>query len=140
MLRFAARVAIVSASQQKGSPSMKGISFALFLLVSLFAGTASAAAMFTQCPPVGVNTGCQFLITVNPGGGFTVQGDPNAPNNGPYDGVEDTLIGVVNNTGGPLSSIALSSNTDIFGFDGDGPCTVTPNPGNCSSDPSGYGG
>lgn len=118
-------------------------SVALVLVAAAFSTAASAVPgpLFPQCPAVGANTGCQLLITINPGGGFTVAADPNAPNNGPYDGVEDTLVGVVNNSGVPVSSLAISSNTDIFGFDGDGPCTVTPNPGNCnSSDPNGYGG
>ena len=38
-----------------------------------------------------------------------------------YDGVEDALIGVVNNSGQSLSSFVLSnSGVDIYGFDGDG--------------------
>ncbi len=52
----------------------------------------------------------------------------------------DVLVGVVNNSGGPVSSITLSSSTDIFGFDDDGACTQSPGPSNCSADSSGYGG
>jgi hypothetical protein len=40
---------------------------------------------------------------------------------GPYDGIEDTLVGVQNLSGGTVKSITLSSKTlAIFGFDGDG--------------------
>ncbi len=32
----------------------------------MFAGisTLSAGPLFTQCPPTGVNTGCEFLVTI----------------------------------------------------------------------------
>ena len=90
-------------------------------------------------PPVGVNTGCQFLITINASGLPTVAMDPNPPNNGPYDGSDDTLVGVQNNSTQTVTSLPLSSSTDIFNFDGDGPCTQTPGPASCGIDPSGYG-
>ena len=116
-------------------------SVALVLVGAAFSTAALAVPLFPQCPADGVNTGCAILITINPGGSFTVAADPNAPNNGPYDGLEDTMVGVVNNSGAPVNSLALASNIDIFNFDGDGPCTVTPNPGNCNvNDPNGYGG
>ena len=112
----------------------------LAVSMALVASTASAVPLFPQCPATGVNTGCQFLITINPGGVLSVTEDTTAPNNGPYDASEDTLVGVVNNSGAPVTSFSLNSTTDIFGFDADGPCTQVPGPVNCSSDPSGYGG
>ncbi|WP_332026998.1 IPTL-CTERM sorting domain-containing protein [Rudaea sp.] len=113
----------------------------LVVSMALVASTASAVPLFPQCPPTGVNTGCQFLITINPGGSLSVAQDTNAPNNGPYDGIEDTLVGVVNNSGAPASSFTLTSTVDIFGFDLDGPCiALAPFATGCSSDPSGYGG
>jgi hypothetical protein len=117
---------------------------ALVLMVGT--GVIASAAAITQCPPVGLDTaGCGILITITSASGgnataFTVVAASN-PTQGPYDGSEDTLVGVQNNSGVTVNSLALSSSTDIFGFDGDGPCTVSPNPGNCNgSDPSGYGG
>ncbi|MBZ5583605.1 MAG: PEP-CTERM sorting domain-containing protein [Acidobacteriia bacterium] len=115
---------------------------------ALLLGVASlqAAALFPQCPPVGNNTGCQFLITIGANNAVTVAADPNPPNNGPYDGVEDTLVGVLNASTGVVASLPLSSTTDIFGFDGDGPCTQSPKPASCpasglfSPDTSGYAG
>ena len=74
------------------------------------------------------------------------QVDPAAPPNG-YDGVEDTLIGVQNNSGRPISSINLASTTaSIFGFDQDGICdpsswpapTTTNTPPGCPG-PQGFG-
>jgi hypothetical protein len=42
---------------------------------------------------------------------------------GPYDGADDTLIGVMNDSTQTLGALALTSSTDLFGFDGDGLCT-----------------
>ncbi len=115
----------------------------LFVSMAFVANTASAVPtppLFPQCPATGVNTGCQFLITIGPGGSLSVAEDPSAPNNGPYDSLEDTLVGVINNSGGPITSFNLNSTVSIFGFDSDGPCTQSPGPTNCSSDASGYGG
>ena len=78
--------------------------------------------MFTQCPPVDVNNGCQFLITIN-SGTETVTQDPNE---GPYEGADDSLIGVQNNSSSPVSALPLSvPGSELFGFDEDGIC----NPG-----------
>jgi hypothetical protein len=67
------------------------------------------------------NEGCNVLITENSNGSFTTT-NPNT--NGFYDtGGDDNLVGVVNNTSHSISSLTLSNpSSDIFGFDGDGPC------------------
>jgi hypothetical protein len=113
----------------------------------LFGSCLASAATLTQCPPTGLNTGgCRLLVTITGASGgaataFTVTTTTNSPDNQPYDGADDTLIGVLNSSGTSVSSLALSSTTDIFGFDGDGPCTVTPGPTTCNpADTSGYGG
>ena len=80
----------------------------------------STPPLFTECPAVGHNTGCAVLITLNANGTATFQTDSNQ---GPFDGSDDTLVGVVNNTGVPIPSINLTSTNDIFNFDGDGICT-----------------
>jgi len=67
------------------------------------------------CPAIGYAATCNLTITF--GSGLSVStalGDPNA-----YDGVEDQLVGIVNNSGQTLTSITLTG-FDIFGFDGDG--------------------
>lgn len=69
-----------------------------------------------NCPAIGQSPSCSVLITVNPDGSLTFQVDPQVP---PFDGVEDELVGVVNNSGASVYGIALSG-SDIFGFDGDG--------------------
>ena len=47
---------------------------------------------------------------------------------GPYDTIEDTLVGVVNNSQVPISSMALTSPAGLpaFAFDGDGICGLSP--------------
>jgi hypothetical protein len=74
------------------------------------------AASAGPCPALGaIAAGCNVTVTLNPGGtGTVVVNNPN-----PYDGVEDQLVGIVNNTGGPVSSITISG-TNIGGFDNDG--------------------
>jgi hypothetical protein len=121
------------------------LKWGLGLLVVLFFTTGHAsAATFTQCPAIGANTGCAVLITVAANGGISTAIDNTQ---GPYDGSEDTLIGVLNNSSTALSSLSISG-TDIFGFDGDGICTFAPFSGSgyCSAaaiagtDPQDYQG
>jgi len=110
------------------------------LLVALTSGhptgaVATPTAPFTECPAVGYNTSCSLLIDVTDSGddvlqdtGATMATDPTP---GTYDGADDTLIGILNNSSIPLSQITLSSTSaDIFDFsDGDGICE---NPNNTS--------
>ena len=56
---------------------------------------------------------------------------------GPYDGIEDTYIGVTNNSGTLVNQLNISSTAPIFGFDGDGLAAYgAPSP----YDSYGYGG
>ena len=87
---------------------------ALCLAVSSVA--LPARAQFSQCPPVGLSPSCAVLITINPNGSLSLQIDPSVP---PFDGDEDTLVGVFNNSGATVFGISLSG-PGIFGFDGDG--------------------
>src|SRR5205085_52122 len=103
------------------------------------AKAANPTPPFTQCPAIGLDTSCRILIVINPGGTLTVLQDSSQP---PYEGSEDTLVGVVNQSGATVSSISLSSSTDIFGFDGDGICAVgiSPQPAGCPFGPTEYEG
>lgn len=119
---------------------------ALMMLITamamlVFASSASASPPtppFTQCPPVGLDTSCGTLIVVNAGGSLESFNDPTQ---GPFDGVEDTMIGVQNNSSSPVSSIALEGSF-IFGFDGDGICSgaYTPGPACTWPHPTSYEG
>ena len=95
-----------------------------FLAVVLLFGAkfASAAAI---CPTtVNTNSDCGYILTI--GVGDVISGAAVAGAN-PYDGGDDALVGVVNNSGSAFTgTIALSgagNGGGIFGFDGDGICT-----------------
>ena len=80
----------------------------------------STTAPFNECPAIGQDTtGCGLLIILNSNGTATIKDSGQKP----YDGNDDSLVGVLNNTGYAISSMALSSSLDIFGFDGDGICS-----------------
>ena len=111
------------------------------MVVALLAGLAVPCSMHgaAVCPALGGATaGCDIIITVTDSGTTVTPGPSFNLNGGTYDGSDDTLVGIINNSSIALSSIDLSSTTDIFGFDGDG-ITGYGAPGN-SMDRSGYGG
>jgi hypothetical protein len=104
--------------------ALLGASSLALLIVSIAPSAASAA--FTQCPPVELDTGCQFLFTVT-NSETTVQSDASQ---GPYEGADDALIGIVNSSSKPITSLPLSAEDELFGFEFDGICTVSkPAPG-----------
>jgi hypothetical protein len=90
-----------------------------FVLLVTSSVSAQISPPFTQCPPVGADTSCAILIVVSDKA-VNVYSDLSQ---GPFDGIEDTLIGVQNNSSGTLFSLPLSSPQPIFSFDGDGLCT-----------------
>jgi RHS repeat-associated protein len=91
---------------------------------------------YTECPAVGSDTSCEFLI--NPtDSGVSVLRDQNQ---GPFDGSDDTLVGVLNSSSRTVVSLSLASNQPIFGFDGDGLCTFSNSPSGCPFGTSGYEG
>jgi PEP-CTERM motif len=118
---------------------MRSILFAGVAVGAISLGGAASAATF---PAFGTNTlGPEFLITFAANGSVSTALNPvyMGHDPGPYDGADDTYIGVINNSSSPISSIALSSSTlDIAGFDGDGIDTYGAT-GN-SHDSTGYGG
>ncbi len=97
-----------------------------------FTADVKPAPQFKQCPPVDQDFGCQYLIVVSTSG-TTILNDPNQ---GPYEGSEDALIGVVNNGSGSITSMPLSA-PGLFSFDEDGLCTpgAAPVPSGCAPQP-----
>lgn len=119
---------------------MKTLGTLLLLFATGAIGTAVAAPAFTECPAVGFAASCDVLITINADGSATVAQDASQP---PYDNVEDSLVGVLNNSSKTIGSLPLSG-TDIFGLDGDGMCTfgiaTNCSAGNGGNDPYDYTG
>jgi uncharacterized repeat protein (TIGR01451 family) len=98
----------------------------------------ATTAPFNECPAINADSGCGFLIILPANGPATIVQDTSQ---GPYDGNDDTLVGILNETGVPIPTVALSSTNDIFNFDGDGLCTFgfTGNQG-CPFGSTGYEG
>ena len=69
-------------------------------------------------PTVGYDTSCETLIDIT-GSGVTVLNDPTQ---GPFEGSDDTLVGVLNESSVEIYSLGLSSSNGIFDFDTDGVC------------------
>lgn len=86
------------------------------------AAAATAPALpFGQCPAISAAPGCEILLVVSPDGSVSVQGDPSV---GPYDGSDDTLVGIVNDSSTAVSAVTVSGpGSDLSGFDGDGICS-----------------
>ncbi len=92
------------------------------------------------CPTTSnTNTDCGFILTIGPSG-ITGAAVPGA---NPYDGSDDALLGIVNNSGSAFTgSITLSGSGNgggLFAFDGDGICDYVSAP-YCAKAPTGYEG
>lgn len=105
----------------------------LFLLVPLSRTTVVPVHAGSVCPAIGADSDCGVIITVTDSGATV-----STTGQGPYDGTEDTLIGVVNNSSQPIHALGLLSGMTVFDFDGDGIDRYGA-PGN-AQDSTGYGG
>lgn len=104
-------------------------------LLALSLSSALAAPVYSTS--VGFDTnGATELITISPTGAASVS---TISGQGPYDGSDDTYIGVLNNYSMTVSSLGLSCTDGCFGFDGDGIDTYA-NGGSNGTDTTGYGG
>jgi hypothetical protein len=97
------------------------------LLLTVSALVAMGAS---PCPTVGFTTaegdntpyltaggGCNAVVTITTGG-TTVT----ITNSNPFEGADDSLVGIINNGTTPVSTITLTG-SGISGWDGDGICT-----------------
>jgi hypothetical protein len=105
------------------------VAAAVVLSTAVNAFAKTYAPPFKQCPPVGAATSCKALIVVSDttrngrsGQTFTVQVDPAVS---PFDGIEDTLVGIQNDSRNPVAGVTVFGAGDLFGFDGDGLCAYS---------------
>lgn len=129
MISRAGKSIATSSMQRHKSGKARGrravllIAFALSIgLFALAASADAATAPFKQCPAVGAAPTCNVLVTVNGNGTATTQVDSSI---GPYDGIEDMLVGVQNDSARAVSDITVVGGggaDPLFGFDGDGLC------------------
>jgi len=99
---------------------------------------ASGSANTAPCPNINGITTCNVVITAGPGGSFVTT----VPNPNPYDGSDDNLVGIVNNSGSTitqLSFIGSGNGGGLFAFDLDGLQSYVPGAGG-APDGTGYGG
>lgn len=82
-------------------------------------GTATSNGAFAHVPDAAA-TGCNVLITIAANGSISTT----IPDASAYDGSDDTLVGVVNNSSVPVGSLNLTG-SGIFGLEGDGICVYT---------------
>ena len=110
-------------------------------VIATAAGVTGAAAW----PSIGADTlGPQYIITIDSSGNASIGAGPGSAQ-GPYDGIEDVYVGVVNNFSGPVTALTLhgtdTSNGGSFAFDGDGIGAYTGVGTNATDTSSGkYGG
>lgn len=96
----------------------------LFAVMAFGFPSFSTTPPFTECPTIGADTGCAILYVFNANGTVSAYADPAQ---GPYDGSDDTLVGVYNGSSTTQASLTLSgvgvSGIPIFGFEADGICS-----------------
>lgn len=119
---------------------------AVGLSAAVPAGPARAATVpappFTECPAIGQAPSCEILLVVNPDGTVSVANDPSV---GPFDGSDDTLVGIVNNSQTAVKAVTVDGpGSGLAGFDGDGICSGDYGTWNgsagCPYGPTGYEG
>lgn len=104
---------------------VKTLATTLIAASGLLAANANAGI----CPHIGGEVDCGVVFVFGAGGAITTY-NVNGQNYGlgtinttPYDGSDDALVGIINNSGHSISSLHLTGSGNgggIFAFDGDG--------------------
>lgn len=114
--------------RRKVFPTLALISSALAIGWGLAAAPAESASAasgpptpFTQCPAIGAALSCEILLVVNSDDTVSVYKDSSV---GPFDGSDDTLVGIVNDSASAVDAVTVSGpGSGLAGFDGDGICS-----------------
>ena len=107
---------------------------AILSVGAVVGGSATAV----PCPNINGVTTCNVVITAGPGGSFSTA----LPNPNPYDGSDDNLVGIINNSGSTITSLSFIGSGNgggLFAFDGDGLQAFNAAAGG-APDGTGYGG
>jgi hypothetical protein len=100
--------------------ALVGVLAAATVAVLLAGGASAQSPPFTQCPAVGADKSCGYLITVTNGAAPAITQDPSQP---AYENSEDVLVGVQNNSSSSITALPLSSmGSSLFVFESDGIC------------------
>jgi len=91
-----------------------GAGMAIVLMMA-FATLSQATSLNPPCPQIGFADGCDAIITLNANGTASIS----LTGQSAYDGDEDQLVGIINNSTSSVGTISISG-SNIFGFDGDG--------------------
>jgi hypothetical protein len=135
------RLKIIGVSAITTATLMAGATLAVIPAVTAAAATAPAPP-FGECPAIGASPSCEILLVVNPDNTVSVYGDPSV---GPFDGSDDTLVGIVNDSTAAVKAVTVSGpGSDLSGFDGDGICSgdygTWSGSSGCPYGPTGYEG
>jgi hypothetical protein len=112
-----------------------------YLMASAILGAGAVAggsANAAPCPNINGVTTCNVVITAGPGGSFSTA----VPNPNPYDGSDDNLVGIINNSGSTITSLSFIGSGNgggLFAFDSDGLQSYNHAAGG-APDNTGYGG
>ena len=123
--------------------SVLAVGASLAVVPAVPAGATTAPAPpFTECPAIGASPSCEILLVVNTDNTVSVIGDPSV---GPFDGNDDTLVGIINDSTSAVDAVTVSGpGSDLSGFDGDGICSGDYGTWNgsagCPYGPTGYEG
>jgi hypothetical protein len=83
------------------------------------AGAASQrSAPFNQCPSIGSSPSCEILLVVNSDNSITVLNDSSV---GTFDGSDDTLVGIVNNSSAAVKAITVAIGDSFSSGEGNPP-------------------
>lgn len=108
------------------------------LSAAALAGGSANAVPAAPCPNINGVTTCNVVITAGPGGSFSTT----VPNANTYDGSDDNLVGIINNSGHTITSLSFAGSGNgggLFAFDFDGLQSYVAGDGG-APDGTGYGG
>jgi hypothetical protein len=138
---------ILMATTMVGGVALSGGATLVVPTSALAAGPGLGGCPTTTTRGGLTNPGCNLVITFKANGAITTS-VPAGQTFTNYDGSDDALIGVVNDTAHTLTSFNINNGTsglDILGFDGDGinewlgqPCNAKDTTSGCYGGPIGY--